>query len=900
MTAPAEGARASRLAGLLAGVAIGSTAWVSLGVIALVDVPRMTRVGALPPWSWLAGLQLAGVGLALAAAGRLALAPLVLLVLPWLPWLPFAVPGAFLLWDGPLEGAVWTAVLGGCSWPLIRGTRPHHAASATSQGWWQSPSHAPWFAGVLFSLLAVTSWWLVRPRLPAGDEPHYLVITQSLLRDGDLRIENNHRDEQYLEYYDAALKPDFMRRGTDRQIYSIHAPGVSALVLPAFAVGGYPAAVTAVVGIGALGMATLWRLAFLLSGVAGAAWIAVAAVATAAPVLLHAFTIYPDPVGGALTLSGVSALVALDTGARRVRGRAWLATGAALALLPWLHTRFALIAGVLGVALALRLWRQGAHRADLARLLTVPIASAVAWFAYFYAIYGTANPAAPYGARPEGGLAFIPSGLAGLLVDQQFGLFATAPVLVTACAGLVMLARERRRLTVELLAVVVPYTVVAASYPMWWGGYSAPARFVVALVPMAALPIGVLWARGGVATRAVIGVLLAISAALTATFVGVDRGAFVLSGRDGYAPLLDWLSRSVDLTLALPSVHRDGMTLALEDAAVWLMTTLVVAALAVLAARLAPRLRVAAAVASVPVVVMLACTIAWTGRGREVVTPTTSQMSWLTRWSPGAAPIVMQLVPTRRLSVEDAPRRLNIATSRRGRLGGPDEPLLSIPQLPAGDYDLFIDAHDALTGEVTVTLGRQEVPMERWRLDGRPHGFSGLVLHLPVDAHSVTVRGDGAAEASVQRTSLRPRVLATRGTVAFALRAARYGHVVVFALDDQAFMEPGALWVRGEQTAQFVARADDGHLAILRLTGGPIANDVRMTSGAWTRTMALAPNQTVDVVVPAEALSPSTLTVTSTTGFRPSEHGGSGDVRWLGVYLTWPDTATPATGAATP
>ncbi|WP_410960367.1 hypothetical protein, partial [Salmonella sp. SAL4431] len=32
---------------------------------------------------------------------------------------------------------------------------------------------------------------------PAGDEPHYLVIAQSLWRDGDLKIENNH---QRLDY----------------------------------------------------------------------------------------------------------------------------------------------------------------------------------------------------------------------------------------------------------------------------------------------------------------------------------------------------------------------------------------------------------------------------------------------------------------------------------------------------------------------------------------------------------------------------------------------------------------------------------------------------------------------------------------------------------------------------
>lgn len=897
MTAPAEGARAFRLASLLAGLAAGLSAWVSLGAMALVDPSRMTRLGALPPYPWLGALLVTG-GLAGALAGRhIWLAPLALLALPWLPWLPLPVPAAFLLWDGPLEGAVWGVALAGAVWPLVQGQLRRRDYG---DAWWHSPRHAPWLAAAIFAVVVLMGWAVARPRLPAGDEPHYLVITQSLLRDGDLRIENNHRDQHYAGFYEAALKPDFMRRGTDGEIYSIHAPGVSALVLPAFAVAGYPGAVLVVAAIGALGMATVWRLAFLLTGRATAAWISWASIATAAPVLLHAFTIYPDPVGGALTLAGVSALVALDTGARRLSGRAWLATGAALAALPWLHTRFAIIAGVLGVALALRLWRRDAHRADLVRFLAVPIVSAVAWFVYFYAIYGTVNPAAPYGARPEGGVAFIPTGLAGLLVDQQFGVLATAPVLITAGAGLVLLARERRRLTVELLAVVVPYLTVAASYPMWWGGYSAPARFVVALVPMAALPIGVLWARGGPATRVVMGVLLAISAAITASLVGVDRGAFILSGRDGYAPLLDWLSRSADLTLALPSVHRDGMAIALEDAAVWLAAASAVGALAVLAGRLVPRLRQAVAFVAVPVVVMLACTVVWTGRGREVATPTTSQMSWLSRWAPGSTPVVLQLAPVRRLSVEDAPRRLNIASSRRGRLGGSDEPLLSIPQLPAGDYDLFIDAHDALTGGVTVTLGRQEVPMERWRLDGRPPGFSGLVLHLPVDAHSVTVRGDGAAAAAVQRMSLRPRTLAPRGTVAFAPRAARYGHVVVFALDDQAFMEPGALWVRGEQTARFVARADDGHPAILRLTGGPIANEVRLTSGAWTQTTTLAPDQTVDIVVPAEALAPSTLRVTSATGFRPSDHGASGDVRWLGVYLTWPDPAAPVTGAATP
>jgi hypothetical protein len=273
-------------------------------------------------------------------------------------------------------------------------------------------------------------------------------------------------------------------------------------------------------------------------------------------------------------------------------------------------------------------------------------------------------------------------------------------------------------------------------------------------------------------------------------------------------------------------------------------------------------------------------------------------MAWLARWRPAQAPTLVQLAPTRALTPDDAPRRLNLGTSLRGRRGA-EEPLLRIPDVPAGDYDVFIEPRGAAAGTVTVRLGRQDVPMEQWGLDDRPAGYSGLVLRLPVSAHSITVTGDAAAKASVTRLTLRPRTLAPRGATARALRSARYGAVVVFALDDMAYVEPGALWVRGEQTAALVVRADEGRAAMLRLTAGPVPNEVRLAAGAWTRTLPLAAGQVVDVVLPSEALAPATLSVESRTGFRPSEHGPSGDARRLGVFLTWPDQAAPA-GAAVP
>src|SRR5688572_22561004 len=42
---------------------------------------------------------------------------------------------------------------------------------------------------------------------PTGDEPHYLLMTQSLLRDGDFDLRNNYEHMDYLEYYSRII-PD--------------------------------------------------------------------------------------------------------------------------------------------------------------------------------------------------------------------------------------------------------------------------------------------------------------------------------------------------------------------------------------------------------------------------------------------------------------------------------------------------------------------------------------------------------------------------------------------------------------------------------------------------------------------------------------------------------------------
>ena len=105
-----------------------------------------------------------------------------------------------------------------------------------------------------------------------GDEPHYLTIATSLIRDGDLEIFNNYRDKDYLPFYPWHLgdprDPEDMHAlyGTGGNLYSKHSIGLPLLILPAMWLGGHGLAIGFMMALSALLSTELWRLARDIAG----------------------------------------------------------------------------------------------------------------------------------------------------------------------------------------------------------------------------------------------------------------------------------------------------------------------------------------------------------------------------------------------------------------------------------------------------------------------------------------------------------------------------------------------------------------------------------------------------------------------------------------------------------
>jgi hypothetical protein len=374
---------------------------------------------------------------------------------------------------------------------------------------------------------------------PQGDEPQYLMVADSLLHDGSPSPEKGFAEGRYLAFHDGPLAPHYRVRGKGGQIYSLHAVGLSLLVLPAYAMGGYPAA--------SLFMALLtavlaWQIRELLRTGSGSDRLAegMGWVVALSPPLIH----YPG-----LIFTEVPAALILATLLRQApESRSWklktaIGLGMLLAFLPWLNIRYAPLALIL---LVYGLWSRPGRSRTLALVLP-SLASCAGIVAYHSVFYGFFDPRRVYGRRPELSLANLPHGLPGLLLDQEFGLLVYAPVFVLAIPGFWSHWRKDRRQSITSIALLGVVLLTAAAWPMWRGGFNPPARFLLPVIPILALAASLAVERGLGAGGA-----LLVGWSLWTGLLGAWEPRLVHRDRDGTAPLFRANSGAEEWTRLLP------------------------------------------------------------------------------------------------------------------------------------------------------------------------------------------------------------------------------------------------------------------------------------------------------------------------------------------------------------
>ena len=374
-----------------------------------------------------------------------------------------------------------------------------------------------------------------------GDEPHYLIMAQSLWREGDLDLANNYEAEDWREYTPGPVVPHYGAPRRDGRPFPAHSPGLPLLLAPFYALGGRAACVV-LLAVMAAGLSVLVRrLALRVTGSPEAALLAWLA-AVGPPVLFYSFHLYTE-VPSALALAGALDLL---TAASSLPG----AVAAALlaSTLPWLHVKMIPAAMVLGL---LGLWRLRSR--PRAAFVVVALAMAGSFAAYYQSIFGRPSPLALYAGLPTDARTSPAPAVFGLLLDRSFGLLPWAPIFLLALAGLPSLVRRRAWADLVVgLAVLAP----VFTWRMWWGGQCPPARMLVPLVPLLGVAIAARLAdspRGLARWRAG---LVAVGSGLALLAVASPGRLFLVNR--GSRPTRLWavLSGEGDLGRYLPSMTQ--------------------------------------------------------------------------------------------------------------------------------------------------------------------------------------------------------------------------------------------------------------------------------------------------------------------------------------------------------
>ncbi|MEO5952936.1 MAG: hypothetical protein ABIQ44_10775, partial [Chloroflexia bacterium] len=347
-------------------------------------------------------------------------------------------------------------------------------------------------------------------------------------------------------------------RPADEQ-YNFHWPGLSALLIPAWIIGGWfqlwwPATIVFMIFVGALTALNVFLFAFELTG---KKWIAFAVwfpISFSNPVMSYTYLIFTELICGLLLLYALRRL-ALGWGANGPFRRVLI--GLCIALIPWIAWRCMPLSVGLGIYAVVQWWRhyhitrdeqdlepvqvkvgdtEYLRPSDIATSDTRNLLSGTAWLLvpvvvlglliawHNLFLYGSLFPDNRTPERPYDKIFFWPwqgredlthftTSIYGLLFDQKYGLLIYAPIYLLGILGLVFMFRSARRSDRRLLmwmgAVSLPYLFIIFSFYYWNGLWCPPARFLTTFCPLMAAPLAMtLFAARNWAYRVLYGIMV--------------------------------------------------------------------------------------------------------------------------------------------------------------------------------------------------------------------------------------------------------------------------------------------------------------------------------------------------------------------------------------------------------
>jgi hypothetical protein len=324
------------------------------------------------------------------------------------------------------------------------------------------------------ALATFFSWRTKNIYNTTGDEPHFLVIASGLVKHWSF--------EQTLPYAEEAKSNEIYKCGPLDQhtvhgpngLYNKHGIGLPILLAVPFALFGLLGAKLFMIVVGAGVVAVSCAISGFFSSNQTVRFFSVLAACIGMPLIPASSQIYTDIPAGLISLSGIYFFLTLES---RNRLLSYILVGAALAILPWLHMRYAAASVILTIAIIWKISRNRNESLKIRATVLIIAFSAISFLGLVaYNLYAFGNATGPFNGELEISKTSLMV-LFGLFVDQNQGFLLQNPI---ALFGILfagsLFALDRKLSAVWLLvflSLIVPNSLEKSTY----GGWSFAGRF---------------------------------------------------------------------------------------------------------------------------------------------------------------------------------------------------------------------------------------------------------------------------------------------------------------------------------------------------------------------------------------------------------------------------------------
>lgn len=320
-----------------------------------------------------------------------------------------------------------------------------------------------------------------------GDEPHYLMMTHSIVHDGDINLFNQYQEKTYIQFNMNELEPKQSDYRSGATIYSRGLGATFPMILaPAYAFGGMHGAQIFMILCTICLIIQLYLL--LMRNLPNSQWVlaAVLLIASTHPVLTYSTLIYPDIPAALLIVTGLRVLQIhpLSRQGRSVSTWIFLISAGLL----FLKFRYFIPVLLLLTPVIAREMR----RIRSAVVLTIALGTLAGfyivgdqWFFdgdLFFNRFGGVYQLQSYLPTFQS-LKVVP----GLLLDQESGFLFYAPLYLLVIAGL-MMYRGKKDILYWVAVLGIPLTTASLlGHFAWHCLPTPPLRYMLPLLPPTAL-----------------------------------------------------------------------------------------------------------------------------------------------------------------------------------------------------------------------------------------------------------------------------------------------------------------------------------------------------------------------------------------------------------------------------